>query len=72
MDANAYVAKVLREVLGSNGKGEPGARRKPISEQFEEIRQQAPEEVRKALEELPSDFAAEHDHYIYGAPKKYA
>ena len=72
MDTSAYVSKVLTEILGSNGRSEAGFRRRPISEQFEEIRKQAPDEVRKALEELPSDFAAEHDHYIYGARKKYS
>jgi hypothetical protein len=71
MDASSYVANLLREALGANGLSEPIRRRKPISERFEEIREQAPAEVRKALDELPSDFAAEHDHYLYGAPKKY-
>jgi len=72
LDASDYVVKVLKEALGEDGAPGPSRRRKPISERFEEIRAQASDDVRKALDELPSDFAAEHDHYLYGAPKKYA
>ena len=77
LDANAYVAKVLQEALGGNGDAvEPSQRslnhRRPISERFEEIRRQAPADVQQALHELPTDFAAEHDHYIYGIPKNHS
>lgn len=75
MDADGFVSQVLREALETDpSPDEPNAaegkrRRRPISERFEEIRAQAPEEVRRALQELPTDFAAEHDHYLYGAAK---
>lgn len=75
LDENAFVAKVLRDSLETDADSSPAPespprRRKPISERFAEIRDRAPEEVRQALRELPKDFAAEHDHYLYGAPKK--
>ena len=77
VDADTYVAKVLQEALGGNGDAATAPQqspkhRRPISERFEEIRRQAPEGVRQALRELPPDFAAEHDHYIYGTPKKHS
>ena len=40
---------------------------KPIWEQFIEAFQDAPDEE---LERLPVDGAAQHDHYIYGLPKR--
>lgn len=75
MDAEGLVALVLREALDpplSPAEAPPSeaqASRRPISERFDEIRRQVPDEVQEALRELPTDFAAEHDHYLYGAPK---
>jgi hypothetical protein len=40
---------------------------KPIWEQFIEAFQDVPDEE---LEPLPVDGAAQHDHYIYGLPKR--
>jgi hypothetical protein len=40
---------------------------KPIWEQFIEAFQEVPDEE---LERLPVDGAAQHDHYIYGLPKR--
>jgi hypothetical protein len=40
---------------------------RPISEIFEELSNQIPVED---WHELPSDGAENHDHYLYGAPKK--
>jgi hypothetical protein len=40
---------------------------KPIWEQFAEAFKDVPEEE---LERLPVDGAAQHDHYIYGLPKR--
>jgi hypothetical protein len=40
---------------------------KPISAVFEELSNQVPLET---WSELPSDGAENHDHYLYGAPKK--
>ena len=77
LDADTYVAKVLQETLGGNEDAvtaprRSSKRRRPISERFEEIRRQAPADVQQALRELPSDFAAEHNHYIYGIPKNHS
>jgi hypothetical protein len=40
---------------------------KPIWEIFEEASRRIPEEV---LERLPTDLAAQVDHYVYGLPKR--
>lgn len=40
---------------------------KPISAIFEELSSKIPLEE---WEELPADGAENHDHYLYGAPKK--
>lgn len=40
---------------------------KPISAIFEELSNEIPLDEWK---ELPSDGAENHDHYLYGAPKK--
>ena len=50
--------------------GPPAPRRtkhKPIWEVIDEIMADVPEEE---LAKLPSDGAAQHDHYIYGTPKR--
>jgi hypothetical protein len=44
-----------------------GATPKPIGEIIDDVMRDLPEEV---LEQLPVDGAAEHDHYIYGTPKR--
>jgi hypothetical protein len=51
----------------SNGPLEPN--KKPLSARIREIWADMPPEVRA---KLPSDGASEHDHYIYGAPKRTA
>jgi len=43
-----------------------GARR-PLSARIREIWADMPDEVRA---KLPADGASQHDHYIYGVPKK--
>jgi hypothetical protein len=43
----------------------PGER--PIWEVIEEIMKDVPDEV---IHKLPVDGAEQHDHYIYGTPKK--
>ena len=72
-----YLEQVVLAAVGADRDGaaataESPRPRRPISERFEEIRQRATPEVQAALGELPSDFAAEHDHYLYGSPKKYS
>ncbi len=43
------------------------SRDRPIWELFEEFTEKIPEEV---LTQLPTDGAEQHDHYIYGTPKR--
>ncbi|HUT32809.1 MAG TPA: hypothetical protein VNE39_04975 [Planctomycetota bacterium] len=45
----------------------PRRKAKPIWEVIDEIMADVPEEE---LAKLPRDGAAEHDHYIYGTPKR--
>jgi hypothetical protein len=45
----------------------PATRSPSVLEIFREAREGIPEEVWKAL---PEDLAAQHDHYIYGTPKR--
>lgn len=45
----------------------PDAAFRPIWEVFEEISRSVPEEE---LRKLPEDGAEQHDHYIYGTPKR--
>ena len=45
----------------------PATQSPSVLEIFREAREGIPEEVWKAL---PEDFAAQHDHYIYGTPKR--
>jgi len=40
---------------------------KPIWEVIDEIMRDVPEE---ALRRLPADGAEQHDHYLYGSPRK--
>ena len=39
----------------------------PLAERIREIWSDMPDEVRT---KLPSDGASQHDHYIYGVPKR--
>jgi hypothetical protein len=43
-----------------------GSGKRSLSERLAEIRSADPE----AWDQLPADLAEEHDHYIYGSPKK--
>jgi Tfp pilus assembly protein PilN len=45
----------------------PESTRRPISEIFEELSSQIPIEE---WAELPQDGAEQHDHYLYGSPKR--
>jgi len=49
--------------------GEGTGEQKPIWEIAVELMKDVPEED---LEKLPTDGATEHDHYIYGTPKRYS
>jgi hypothetical protein len=51
----------------ANRNGTPAADHKPIWEYFEEASLDIPDEE---LDRLPTDGSYQHDHYIYGTPKR--
>lgn len=69
--ADDFVSHAVREALGVNGGSEEppsdNADHRPIWEAIEEIWRDVPAEE---LTKLPKDGASQHDHYIYGLPKK--
>ncbi len=67
-------AAVLEEALALLRQREHGQvqqeganRARPIGEIIDELMSDVPPEV---LDRLPLDGAAQHDHYIYGSPKR--
>jgi hypothetical protein len=58
-------ALVDKQSAASNERQEPA--KKPISARIREIWADMPPEVRA---KLPADGASQHDHYIYGVPKR--
>jgi hypothetical protein len=58
--------QVLNFVNGLR-KGKKASQTKPISAIFEDLSSEIPLDEWR---ELPSDGAENHDHYLYGAPKK--
>lgn len=64
----ADAVRILRERRrGREVRPENGTPHVPIWEVFQKGLQDIPEEE---LEQLPPDAAEQHDHYIYGTPKK--
>jgi Arc/MetJ-type ribon-helix-helix transcriptional regulator len=64
----ADALRLLREHhRGPERHRENGAPHAPIWEVFQETLHDMPEEE---LTQLPADAAEQHDHYIYGTPKK--
>lgn len=57
---------IIDELLGAAPTLQPSTAR-PIWEIFEQLSQQVPAEE---WSKLPSDGAEQHDHYLYGAPKR--
>ena len=62
LSAEQYARQVLQDALE-----ESGPRRRHISDVITERMKRVPPEV---FERLPADGASEHDHYIYGLPKR--
>jgi Arc/MetJ-type ribon-helix-helix transcriptional regulator len=73
-EAMAEAASLLVQRLKQEQAKQPAASRpdatragKPIWEVFQEISASVPDEV---WESLPTDLSEQHDHYIYGTPKR--
>ncbi len=49
--------------------GKEATQQKPFWERAVDLMKDVPEEE---LDRLPTDGATEHDHYIYGTPKRYS
>ena len=64
----AFVQHAVERALRENG-AEPDPKG-DIWDAVEELWSRASPDVQAALERLPSDLASEHDHYIYGTPKR--
>lgn len=60
------VEQYVRQMLAHDLEPSPTAK-KPLASRIREIWADMPEEVRT---KLPADGASQHDHYIYGVPKK--
>ena len=61
LSAEEYARQILTQDL------QVGARRRHISEIIRENMSKVPAEI---MARMPKDGASEHDHYIYGLPKK--
>lgn len=67
MSAEQYAAQVLNRDLEAIASAPAGPPRRHISEKIRERMRDVPAEVWATF---PTDGASEHDHYIYGTPKK--
>ena len=67
-DGKQHEVLALVESLLEKEQTEPAeSTRQPISEIFEELSSQIPLDE---WAELPQDGAEQHDHYLYGSPKR--
>jgi len=62
LSAEEYIRQMVKHDLEASA----GAR-KPLATRIREIWANIPEDVRA---KLPADGASQHDHYIYGVPKR--
>jgi Arc/MetJ-type ribon-helix-helix transcriptional regulator len=62
-----YLRAAVPGPTPSTGREEATGAHKPIWEEFEEITAGIPDEE---WAKLPTDGAEQHDHYIYGTPKR--
>jgi plasmid stability protein len=62
LSAEQYARQVLEQALAS-----AAAPRPPLAARIRRIWADIPDEVRA---KLPADGASQHDHYIYGVPKR--
>jgi hypothetical protein len=61
LSAEQYARQLIENALASAGT------KKPLSARIRQIWADMPDEVRA---KLPADGASQHDHYIYGVPKR--
>ena len=61
------VLALVEALLDKERPAPPESTRRPIGEIFEELSSQIPIEE---WAELPRDGAEQHDHYLYGSPKR--
>ncbi|MCU1264787.1 MAG: hypothetical protein JWM21_1105 [Acidobacteria bacterium] len=61
------VLALVESLLDQEQLTEPELTRRPIGEIFDELSSQIPFEE---WAELPRDGAEQHDHYLYGSPKR--
>lgn len=61
------VLSMVEEMLSEKEPGQDGVAVRPLWEIAEEISAQVPLEE---WEKLPTDGAEQHDHYLYGSPKR--
>lgn len=61
------VLALVESLLDREQLAQPESTHRPISEIFEELSSQIPFEE---WAELPRDGAEQHDHYLYGSPKR--
>ena len=66
-DKQQEVLALVDEMLKENQKSPPPENVRPIWEIITELSAQVPMEE---WEKLPSDGAEQHDHYLYGSPKR--
>ncbi len=67
LSAEEYARQVIEHDLKENGASSAGRPQKPISQAIAEIMADVPPEE---LAKLPADGASQHDHYLYGWPKR--
>ncbi len=67
VSAEQYVRQVVEENLGAQADAGAAPVRPRISEAISELMADIPPQE---LARLPKDGASEHDHYIYGWPKR--
>jgi hypothetical protein len=69
VSAEQYAQRVLERDLGVPGLAPAGIER-PLQSAADMILQRMRKLPPEAFEGLPADGASQHDHYLYGSPKK--
>jgi hypothetical protein len=67
LEKQQRVLSLVEEMLSEKEPGQDGVAVRPLWEIVEEISARVPLEE---WEKLPADGAEQHDHYLYGSPKR--